>query len=268
MSFKEKGFLGAEAQAYIADHREKFDGWFSALDQINGIAVEYLGNLQPTSEIQQITCFALYLRVVSSFSAAVKLLEYGLAKDAGTIIRSQIESVFFLKACCDDTDFVEKYHYAGEDFRRKIANLALQKAEGAIDLTEENKPKLEAIKAKIDAQRKSGEVEDLIVATVAKNYGLEAMYNTAYRVLSNNHAHSGTGSIKSYFEFGPKGEITKILWGPQLTDVDHLMYTLCAGLMVAITSMQTVFKIPEEVNDRLRAKLDKLMGSLKKEATS
>lgn len=258
MPFEKHGFLGATGQGFVSKHRADFKEWFESLAELNEVANELLGHLKiDGADARHVTCASLYLRILGAFSSAYKLLELGLSQDAGTILRSQVESVIMLKACADDPSFVETYHFSGEIFRLKLVNISLAGEEGAIEVTDENRPKLLAVKEKIEGLKAEGKVKEIDVASVAKKHGLQTMYNTAYRLLSNVHTHSSSASLKQFFKFKQDGTIEAILWKPQMEDVEHLMFTLSSCLMVSFFVVSDVFKVPDEVKKELsrRAKV-------------
>ena len=201
--------------------------------------------------------------VKSSFSSAIKLLEIGLSQDAGTILRSMVESTIFLTACGRSKDFVNDYHFASEKFRLKLANISLQGEDGAIECTAESKPKLEAVKTHVEKLIAEGKVKELKVDKIAKDVGLQGVYNTGYRLLSNNHAHSGSASLQQYFRFGKEGEIEAILWEPQMKGVEHLMFTVCSCMTHSFGVVTDVFNIPGHVTSRLEKRVDAAMAKLK-----
>jgi len=262
MPFDKKGFLGSDAQDLVRQHRRKFAVWFEVADTLNEVAHENLKQMKVhQGNIQEVTCASLYLRVLGSFSAAVRLLELGLSQDAGTVLRSQVESTIFLTACGSDKDFLEEFHYSSELFRLTLANISLQGEDGAIVVTEANRAKLIAVKIQIEKLIEEGKVKKLNVGEIAKKFGLSGMYNTAYRFLSNNHAHSG--SLQQLFKFQSDGSIDEILWKPNMSDIEHLMFTSCACMTHSFGLVTEVFKISKDVTQRLEARVNAAMERIK-----
>ena len=70
-----------------------------ACRDLNEVAHDLLPECKLISnDLVKLTAVSLFLRVISSFSAAVKLFEAGIYQDAGTVLRSEVESAIFLKA--------------------------------------------------------------------------------------------------------------------------------------------------------------------------
>jgi len=264
MPFPQRGYFGSEAEKFVQQHRAELKIWFETMEALNEIAHEILANIKVNSVlIQEMTCASLFLRVLSSFSAAFKLLELGLSKDAGTIIRSEVESAIFLKACSQDYTFVEDLHHAHDIFRLKIINLSLEGKPGAIEVTGENRHILEAKKAELKINIESNGIKEIQVAQIAEKYGMVEMYNTAYRMLSNASTHTSSKSLEDFFKFKSDGSVEAIIWSPNISNADHLMFTMCAALTVSFESINSIFNIPEDVTSRLDTKTNLWMEKLR-----
>nr|BFD62331.1 hypothetical protein BdHM001_10120 [Bdellovibrio sp. HM001] len=258
MPFQQFGFLGQTAQQYISKHRSEHAELFKIADELNEIAQGFIPLLAIKSDdIQQLTCVSLYIRIMSSYSSAIKLLEYGLSLDAGNVIRSAVESSIYLNACATNTEFVDSYHYSKEIFRLKMINISLNGEDGAIPVTEENKATLLAIKEEIEGLKKVGKVKELNLREVAKSCEMLPVYNTAYRLLSNQNSHSSSESLKQIQKRDASGNITGIMWQPDLEEIGLYISTLGTALLSGFYGLIKVLAIPKEDLKPLEVKMEK-----------
>jgi hypothetical protein len=265
MPFEKKGFLGEEAAGFVGRHRSQLSQWFECVEELNEIANLGLKEFHVSqNNIQQLTCISLYLRALGSFSAAIKLIEFGMSKDAGTIIRSQIESTIFLKASEAIPNFVETYHSASEIFRLKVINISLNGEQGSMPCDDTSRSQLVKTKENIIKFISDHKVKELNVRDISERVGLIGIYNSAHRYFSNVHTHSGAASLKEYLRFSADGEVEAILWGPKTEGIHDLMYTLCSCMAESFIVMVKLFPIKNDnyraLNGRFVLLLEKITG--------
>lgn len=212
---------------------------------------------------QHLAVISLFLRALSAFSSTVILLEKGLLEDAGTVIRSAIESTIYLKAAVVEENFLKEIDAANQNTRLKLANIALQKEEGGIELTSESEPRLQAIKIELDSLKQQGLLKDIDVRSVAAKTGLLGIYNTGYRLYSNTNAHPSASSLKRYLKFNSDGSLQSALWRPESDDLDSYMYSICACIAVCFTTMTELFELDKEIECNLQARLDTAISNIK-----
>src|SRR5258708_602357 len=101
MPIKENGFLGKDGDQFVTLHRQEYAAMFDVARGANRLAHEVLTRVQAHQGVlHENVAVALYLRLLNSYAATIRLMEFGLGVDAGTVLRSCIESTIFHQPDC------------------------------------------------------------------------------------------------------------------------------------------------------------------------
>ncbi len=124
MSFEKEGFLGQEAEQYkskiINDNQELFNLCF----ELNTLAHGSKYDLQiHNQEAQEMILGCLLIRLLNNFQGIAMLSNYGLVIEAKILLRSMLETLFILKICCEDKDFINKYIKSDQVYRYRLLNI-------------------------------------------------------------------------------------------------------------------------------------------------
>jgi hypothetical protein len=231
MSLDKAGFLSPEIGAWIGRHRAENTAWFSLADRLNEVAHRQMAGMESPHKSDDNGMFLaalLFLRGLTSYQAAIVLAERGMTLDARTAARGCFETAFCLGALVNDKDFANAFVNDDADRRGKMAR-ALLRGSVSVSLDANELTKLAAF---VDEQRQSGvTAKPLKMIDAARLAGLDSIYDTYYRGISNDAAHPSIVALNSYVETDSSGEIVGLKWGPEVADIEDTMIVVCTGVI-------------------------------------
>jgi hypothetical protein len=237
-SIEEAGFLSPDISHWIAHYRTtpSCRGWFELATDLNRILQRAILRLAiPAEDNQQFTATLLFLRGVTSFQGTVLLTERGATADARTLVRSCVESLFYLGAVLADAAFVQALVSDDADRRGKLARSLLGLPPGS-GLEREHIERLERF---LDELAVSGvEARAVKVFGAAKFAQLEQIYESYYRGLSNDAAHPSVTSLNRHVKVKTNGEIKGLHWGPDAKDVADTINNACTAAIYLVSYAQ------------------------------
>jgi Family of unknown function (DUF5677) len=244
MSIDEQGFLSLDIAEYIAKHRAENQVWFGHAMDLNSIAQQLLLEFE-VKDNQTLFAALLYVRGLSSFQAAVLLVERGMVQDARTIVRSCFETLFCFSALRKDPGFLDKFEKHDVYGKRVFAdNLRKERLEPDT---------AEILSRFIEGLARSGEKgQRLNWKDVAHWAGLDAIYNVYYRGLSGDAAHPSSTALKRYYKVD--GNNVELQFGPKALDQKDIEETLiasCAACWPLVAGMAECVNHPE-INEKSR----------------
>ncbi len=254
MSFEERGFLSKEVDVFIADNRRNFKIYFDFADDINIAAHEVLASIKPKilDNYQTLTIVPLYLRVLTSFAAAVTLMERGLDIEAGNVTRSLVESTMYLRKCALEPSWIERYIKTDELNILKIVNSALENPDTP------DKERLLARKSELERFRVKEGLKTITVADLAKDPVVNAkgIYDSIYRLLSNTNTHSTPRSLHGFLNVNSDGDVISITYANNTSSLTHLMSACAWAIWISSDAVREFFgmttKWPDSLGDRFQ----------------
>jgi hypothetical protein len=260
MTIDEVGFLSPEISNWITKHRTANKDWFQLSGDLNRLAQRAISLITAPSENKQIlTAALLFIRGVASFQATILLAERGMTQDARISVRSCFETVFYLGALLKDPGVVEALIRDDADHRGKLARALLNLPEGS-GLEAEHTARLNRF---LNDLKQSGTApESIRVFETAKLAGLDDIYNTYYRGLSNDAAHPSVTSLNRYLASDRAGMVTGLHWGPDVLDVEDTINNACTAMIYLLTYIGDILGIQEAFGKDLKrcwAKYKKLI---------
>ncbi|MDI6906433.1 MAG: DUF5677 domain-containing protein [Thermoanaerobacterales bacterium] len=243
MPFNEEGFLSPEIESLKSEIKDKFGGLFELGYSLNRYAHRIKFLLKSNAyDPQRIVSTILFLRILNSFAAVVRLAEVGQCTDAKVVLRSIFEALFRLRNCTKDACFVYEYFESDQKELLKTLNIIREDKRGTFSklkgyATDEL---YEAVKENVKAKGiKKPSCEQLAVKA-----GLETYYDWCYRVLSRD-AHAAPGALNDYLQVDANGTITGIDWGPQMKQIPLVMTTAATTLLIALDSVLQLFGLED-----------------------
>ncbi len=104
----DNGFLSANLTKWTAHFRKELAPWVKLYKQINRFGHTILPAQVSHATTPRVLAWALYLRVLTSYQAALFLAERGLDAECKTILRSLAEAAFSINAIDKDEQFASK----------------------------------------------------------------------------------------------------------------------------------------------------------------
>ena len=241
MGIADEGFLAREIDNWAIVHEKRHARWFALTRTVNMLGHRLWGEL-PVISNEPKSKFAarlLYLRGLTSFQSTVILTARGLTVDAGTVVRSAFEDLFFLAAGRNDPEFVEAMIAADTLARKKMAR-AILKIPPDLGLLEVGKEKLRRY---LDNTPDDGKKIDF--SEVARKGDLSEVYDIYYRSLSHDSAHPTMESLNRLYRLSADGRVESFLYGPDAPDVKTAISYACVIGFYLVTIMSEIFEVKE-----------------------
>lgn len=265
MDFNEKGFLGTAIDQFSRSVQAQYAKFFELSYQISELAHDTKFELKVHNrDPQEFLSATIFLRLLNGFQAVVILGEKGLLFEAKVVLRSVIEALFILKLLCKEERFALEYLGSSKVQSLKWMNIAHENQDPNFEsLRQYATPKvMEALKKEIEQHG----LKKLEVESIAKRADLHHIYNTQYRLLSEQ-VHCLPISLDPFMVQDKEGELTSFDWGPKYEDLDFILFTNVQILLAALNSITELFGLDKsdelkKINEGLSA-LGPLLGKMK-----
>jgi Family of unknown function (DUF5677) len=218
MTIDEDGFLSSDIAQTRERNRAQHPDSFGMVTEINRIAQSVLpsvATLDGTTK-NSIAC-GCYIRALQNLQGAVLMAEHSMMSEAYTLVRSGLESLFYLGAAIRADDIEMKLTRDQVTRVRKVIG-GYQRAvpEGDPDID------TDALEAVLRATLPDGvDPAQVSMESFAKQAQLSTLYDGLYRPLSLAHAHPSLISLASIR--GVSGDRThSVQWGPDRGDPDKV----------------------------------------------
>jgi len=240
--FDEKGFLGLQARDFALEISRKYKDWFDLCSEINSFAQRSKYELTiHNMDGQEVISACLFLRILNGFQACVILAGWGLVVEGEVLLRSMFEALFIMKACMKDEDFMREYVKTGQVQQLRLMNAAFKYDADIFMETRKyvSKEKMEELRNR----KKRKEIKELNVSKVAEKAGLELLYDSAYRLLSDS-VHCGPKSLENYIqETDNAGRINALNVIPINVELNVVFMNATQVMFFALDAIFECFKI-------------------------
>lgn len=227
----------SEISAQIRRNRNVHNAWFSLADKLSKSALLRSKEIVfPNSNDVDLVAALLFMRGVSSFQAAIVLAERGFAAEARTLVRGCFETAFYMGALYNDPAFLDDMVRDDADRRGKLARALMELPdESALEARQ-----VEMLRRFDESVRMSGiRPKRIGIIDVAKRAGLEEIYHTYYRGLSNDASHPSIISLNRYVEVD--GELTGLRWRRDATGIDDTVNNICTAAIYIVYFANCLF---------------------------
>ena len=244
MTFETKGFLSPD----IEDWRREFVAanakGFELANEVNTLAQTLafntsLKNNDQTAH-QNLLALQLLSRSLSNFQGAVLMAERGMTIEARTLIRSCLESTFFLGALGNkEYDLIERMLRADVVDKKKLAD-TLHKTPDFLDIADEDMlASLDQMKQRAAAHPAAPKIQ---YEELSKKADMQGMY-AIYRQLSGDSAHPTISSLKHYLDPAEKA-IVSVVFGPDanVKEMAATMGLACNVIVGACVAFNVIAK--------------------------
>lgn len=244
-SIEKSGFLSKNISLWIEKHRNENDEWFKLCEKINDFSHDIMYKIKIHNEyLPEIIAASLYVRAMSNFQGIIIMSERGMTNEAKVLMRSFLEFVFAIVAIDKDKEIVNQFVL--EDIIQRKDYLKAYKRNKSIGIhnnedilsNEKIDDLLKDFNAKIDINC----VKRLSKRDLAKKAELVTIYDSAYKLLSGT-IHVNARDLEQYLELNDDGEIKQILWGPDVTEIDFMLFTATESMLFVLTAISHIFSI-------------------------
>lgn len=231
----------------IAAIRKNYSPWFDVADSFNNLGMRILPAVEPAQNSnQQLLAATLYGRALTSFQATYVLAERGMLADARTIVRAAAETTIVLSALVKDAsvcDLLLDRHYW---HHRKLRNAYLSDPQAAAELTIQEIDAIRAVIIEIDKDRPS--VKDLkkdpiVIAALAEQADVNALYNVVYRSTSGDAAHTSIDAMNRHIRVDANNNIEGLIFISNVTDLPDTLSNAMSVLGFALDAVCKFFSL-------------------------
>jgi len=241
MDFNEEGFLGTAISDFTKAVESRYSDFFDACNKINKLAQGLKFELQiHNKDGREVLVATLFLRILNAYQAIILVTKLGLIVEAKVVLRSAIESLFILRLLSQDRKFLTEYVGSDEVRRLKWMNVALDSKSTLFDKLRDHATSAlrEELKGKID----KNQWKELKTIDVASRAGLKEMYDTDYRLLSEE-VHTLPISMEYLLGADEDGDIRTFEWGPTDKGIDYVLFTAIRVLFISLVALAELFEL-------------------------
>ncbi len=257
-SINEQGFLSKDVDEFVKQNHLEFKDTFDLITDLNRYAQSLMFKINAHDNMfQELLLASLYIRALSSFQSIVILAEKGIESETRVLLRSFMEVMFTLVACCKSKATAEKYVLNDKiDSLKTIRRVKQYKGKSILP----NVKKMLKHEHELDLEIKSNDIKRISIEDMSKLAGLHHHYLTVYDVLSRT-AHSKVKDI----ERNLNQDQNRFIWGPKNIKNEYLLLTAASFMIIISDHINDFFDIEnskplKSFNDRT-VKLMKAVGS-------
>jgi len=233
------GFLSPNVDAWRQEVRENAADWFALAEDINRASVAILVTLAPSSgSDRELGAAAMFARALQSFEAVVLLTERGMLADAGALARNIVESAIYLGGLAMVADFPQKMAASNNaHFASMAAALATH-----LEVDRRDPEAAADMRALVEDVKAKGYVlKDIKLLQLAKEVGLDPLYQVVYRKLSGDSAHASLESMNRHLVRNATGRVEKLRFSPQRGGLEHIFSAAIAAILGAMEVLYLIF---------------------------
>ena len=194
--------------------------------------------------LTEVIAASIYIRAMSNFQGSIILAERGMVNEAKSLLRCLLEGMFAIVAIDKDKEIVNQFIL--EDLlQRKDYLKAYRRNKCSGIPAEENTPtseELDKLLEDIESQIKENKVKKLSKRNLAEKAEMLTTYDSAYKLLSGT-IHINARDLEQYLEINEAGEIKKLLWGPDVKEIDLILFTAAESILFVLIAISRIFNL-------------------------
>lgn len=241
--YTQSGFLSDESNEWAKEIREKNRRLFEFAEKVNkAVQPTVLSEFDPHQrDARELISKLFLIRSVSKFQAIVFLAERGMFHEGRIILRSLLETMFYVVAMAKDRETYKKVA-AKVFFEQKKTSNIFQRwiDDGVIVETEELATLISSLREMACENIEEHELTEKKIFEVADLGDNLLIYNTTYRRLCSD-THASILALAENLEIGSDGEIHSIISGPSVEGLDLLLLTAVSTLLSTYDATRKIF---------------------------
>lgn len=244
-SIEKSEFLSEEITEWIKKHRKENLDWFKLCEDINEFAHTTMFSITiHNKDPKELIVSSLYVRAMSNFQGSIIMAERGMINESKVLLRCLLECMFAIVAIEKDSKIINQFIL--EDLlQRKDYLKAYKRNKGRSIPPADNAPSLKEIDdllQDIEKKIKASGVKKWQKRELARKAGLVIMYDTTYKLLSGS-IHVNARDLEQYLEISEAGEVKRILWGPDVKQIDFLLFTAAESMLFVLIAISRLFDL-------------------------
>lgn len=243
--FRESGvaFLSADGDEFEQRLVTAHQPFFDVFTQASSAAYDVLSRLEvDRTDNVQLYLACAFARLCESCQAVAYLAARGFTQETAVEVRVALEVLLKLKAAIVKPEFAEEVINSDLFEQLKLVNLVLSGEAG--ELTDENRPEVEARQAEIEHEKATRKARTISTEEIARKVDGLGLYHNVYRLTSSN-VHVSPRSLGQYLRLHPEtGHPEQVVHGPSDAYAEVHVYTVIEFLLIAISLFERHRQIP------------------------
>lgn len=241
-SIDEAGYLSEQINEWIEKHRKENLSWFDLCEKINKFSHNTMFTIGVDNKcLSELIAAPLYVRAISNFQGVIIMAERGMANEARSLSRCLLENMFAIVAIEKDKNTASRIASNFLFQRKGYLKVLKRKKDGGG--THENEPSIEEIDRLLQENEnkiQKNNVKEIKMRELAEKARLVTIYDSAYKLLSEA-IHVNVHDLEQYLDFNETGEVKKILWGPDIGELDLILFTVSESMLHVLAAISKIF---------------------------
>lgn len=238
-----RGFLSKEIASYTERYRQDFATVFETCESRSHAATAALYNaniahLVDPARQHELVALAFWCRCLSACQGALLLAERGMAPEAGSLLRTAVEFLFYGAALLADPGVLDSLIDGDKHARLKQAKAMLKDGKAAGTLAAEQVDSLNELIAAIDKTKPT-----IDAYSAAEKANLANLYSTVYRGMSLVSSHATLAATNSVFQIDETGNL-QLIFGPSPENLDFYLGLIAVCLATGMARFDTLVQPP------------------------
>ena len=235
--FNINGFLGSEAELISANNYNQYDNLFHFCEELNRYTIALVPQINiHNHDARELIIGGLFLKILNGTQSAVILMKYGLDIEANTIIRTALESLYWLVAIIKHksfyTKFIDTNGKTKNDFAERIRKYPKRYHPDVVESYKDYQP----------SQTINTDFSPLRVETVAYSAELKESFDNAYSILCLS-SHPDLKNIEDRYFVIENSEIVALDSLPSTRDIKVILSTNCFIIIEMLKNIDKFFKL-------------------------
>lgn len=260
-SIEKKGYLSKQITQWIEKHRKEYSEWFKLCEDINIFAHSTMFKMTIHNKyLPDIIAASLYIRSMSNFQGVILMAERGMINEAKSLLRCLLECEFAIVSVDKDKNVTDQFVLEDQLQRRDYLKAYKRNRKSGVPHAADapSVEELDNLLHEIESEIKKNNIKKLTKRDLAEKAGLLETYDSAYKLLSGT-IHVNARDLEQYLELGEAGEIKTLFWGPDVKEIDFILFTAAETMLFVLIGISRIFSLKfDETWEKIRDKYNSL----------
>lgn len=240
-TIRSHGFLSVEIEQYREQYLKQFAAAFDKCryQSMSATATLYEANiswLEGSGKQHELLAVAFWCRCLSACQGAILMAERGMAPEAGILLRTGVEFLFFAAALLVDPSIFESLADGDQHSRLKQAKGMLKDGKAERTLTSDQLATLNQLINEIGTTKPA-----IDAYSAAEKAGLSNIYSNLYRGLSLISSHATLSATNSVIKIDENKRV-QLFFGPSPENLQFLLGLIETCMATGAQRLQSILK--------------------------
>lgn len=194
--------------------------------------------------LPEIIAASLYIRSMSNFQGVILMAERGMINEAKSLLRCLLECEFAIVAVDKDKNVTDQFVLEDQLQRKDYIKAYKRNRKSGVPHPADapSFEDLDKLLHEIECDIKKSNIKRLRKRDLAEKAGLLETYDSAYKLLSGT-IHVNARDLEQYLDLGDTGEIKMLLWGPDVKEIDFILFTAAESMLFILIGISHMFSL-------------------------